>query len=394
MSEHSELSVEKKKKIFKIKNESVATFEDDISVEEISVEKKDKRSRSFIFTFYHPKLNDERFKDIDSEYYLSVREWFECDLLNEMNPKYWIYQHEICPKTERNHFQGFIRFNNARSFNSTRKNFLNNHIEECKNELSCEIYCKKGRTRANGPWEYGTKDKQGERKDIAALRDAVLSGKKEMELIEDNKLINTYARHIKFVDRLYELRMKKFSNFFRKVEVEIIWGAAGTGKTRSVYDKHGYEDVYRIQCINDKVWLDGYMGEDVVIIDDFYGWIKWSYFLALTDGHPCRLDIKTRSAWACWTKVYITSNVHPLKWYPRKNINGKLRYEFERRLTQVTYVPDQHVASESDTEVTGSNTSVPVTSRVREQLKLGLYTLESTSSDENRGLFSWSTDTE
>lgn len=48
------------------------------------------------------------------------------------------------------HLQGVVRFKNARSFNSMRNLFKNNHIEICKNWIGSKIYCSKdGETYTN-----------------------------------------------------------------------------------------------------------------------------------------------------------------------------------------------------------------------------------------------------
>lgn len=121
------------------------------------------------------------------------------------------------------------------------------------------------------------------------------------------------------------------------VESFIIWGEPGAGKTRLVYEKHG-TDVFSLNKSNgDSTWFDGYSGEKVLLIDEFYGWIEFALLLKITDpmGYPLRLEVKGANCWALWNKVYIISNKPPSKWYPR--IDKSHFAAFERRIKDTIY---------------------------------------------------------
>lgn len=55
----------------------------------------------------------------------------------------YIFGEEIGEHTNTPHLQGVVRFKNARTFNSVRKLFENNHIEPCKNWAASKNYCSK-----------------------------------------------------------------------------------------------------------------------------------------------------------------------------------------------------------------------------------------------------------
>ena len=60
-----------------------------------------------------------------------------------------------------------------------------------------------------------------------------------------------------------------------KTEVVVYWGPPGTGKTRRAQFEAG-KDAYWLRkpiSRNGALWWDGYEGQDVVVIDEFYGWI-------------------------------------------------------------------------------------------------------------------------
>ena len=227
----------------------------------------------------------------------------------------------------RKHIQGYIYFDNPRSFNSVRLALGRSHVEAAKGTPEeNRKYCAKG-----GDFkEFGVIPKQGKRNDIIALRDAILGGKTDYEIIVSDDLCETYARYIKFADRCREAAQREQAKTFRKLEVIVLYGPAGTGKTRYVYDNE--RDVYTLTQAQKEVWFDGYCGEKVLVIDDFYGWIKWAFMLKLLDGHPCRLNKKGGAGYALWNKVYVTSNKPPWEWYKKGYPD-----ELKRRITNIVY---------------------------------------------------------
>ena len=103
------------------------------------------------------------------------------------------------------------------------------------------------------------------------------------------------------------------------------------GKTSYVHDTHG-DDVYVFDDYRNG-WWDGYSGQSVLLIDEFYGNIAYSTFLKLLDGYQIRLNIKGSFTYAKWTTVFITSNQHPKDWYP----NG-LTDAMNRRITDIKHI--------------------------------------------------------
>ena len=97
---------------------------------------------------------------------------------------------------------------------------------------------------------------------------------------------------------------------WRNVEVTLLWGVTGSGKTRKVMEM---DNVYKIDP--PYKWFDGYEGEDILLIDDYKkGSIDRGLFLNLLDGYRLRLETKGGHTWALWTKVYITSNYDTASW--------------------------------------------------------------------------------
>lgn len=92
----------------------------------------------------------------------------------------------------------------------------------------------------------------------------------------------------------------------------VYYGATGTGKSRRAWDEAG-PDAY-CKDPRSKFWC-GYQGQQHVIVDEFRGGIDISHMLRWLDRYPVRVEIKGSSRPLRATKIWITSNVHPMNWY-------------------------------------------------------------------------------
>lgn len=164
----------------------------------------------------------------------------------------------------------------------------------------------------DGPWEWGEKKAQGARNDIAGMYAMVRAGKRERDIAEDMPLV--HGKYFRAHDRYRALVDRDETKEFRIVEVNVLWGEAGTGKTRKAVEDS--DDYYILNApAGNQLWWDGYQGESTLIIDDFYGWVKYSTLLRILDGYQLRLAVKGSFTYAKWTTVYITSNKHWKDWY-------------------------------------------------------------------------------
>lgn len=228
---------------------------------------------------------------------------------DKFNWKYIIIGLETCPTTGNKHYQGYIYFKSPRYFKGVQKLLPGAHLEPSKGDAD---HNKKYCSKENIYLEDGEKPEQGKRNDLTAISEE-LKDKKISEIAMEYP--ETFVRYRGGLKELRNFHLeKKFNNTYRNVTGYLIIGDAGIGKSRYVYDKHGYENVFVPRISGDKVWFDKYDGEDVLLLDDYYGDISWGYFLRLTDGHPVNIEIKGGMTVACWTHIYITSNTMPFKW--------------------------------------------------------------------------------
>lgn len=237
--------------------------------------------------------------------------------------KYICYQPEICPTTNKKHFQTYVEFKDKFTTKKCQEyiGVLNCHLELRRGTPEEAMnYCKKINSKDGDFVEFGILPKltKGQRNDLIDLAKRI----KEDGIIEDFEILK-YSKGIK--DLKNKIDQEK-TNHFRNVEVIVIIGKCGIGKTESVYDKEGFKNCYKLQESNNTVWFNGYEGQNVLIIDEFYGWLKYPFLLNLLDGYPLNLEIKGSCTWANYTKVYITSNDEIKSWYNEKdNISALMR---------------------------------------------------------------------
>lgn len=130
-----------------------------------------------------------------------------------------------------------------------------------------------------------------------------------------------------------ELRYEAFKDVWRTLSVNYIHGKTGTGKTRGVMEKYGYSNVYRVT--NYKNPFDSYKGQDVVIFEEFRGDLPLKDMLKYLDGYPVELPCRYNDKVACFTKVYILSNIPLEKQYQGELVDHRTREAWLRRIHTV-----------------------------------------------------------
>nr|UBJ25945.1 replication-associated protein [Giant panda circovirus 6] len=114
-----------------------------------------------------------------------------------------------------------------------------------------------------------------------------------------------------------------------KTVTTVICGPPGCGKTKYVFEKVG-GDLARVYMKPRGLWWDGYCGQEVVCLDDFYGWVTFDELLRILDRYPLKVPIKGSYVDFVSREVYITSNSTPDQWYSSENIHGRLEALYRR----------------------------------------------------------------
>lgn len=231
---------------------------------------------------------------------------------------------ETCPSTGKLHNQGFIQMFKQCRFTAIQKIIKSKcHFEVMLGSIKDnENYCSK----ENIYFKLGNFVSRGYRSDLHNIKDDIKNGATEYDIMEN--YTGDYVRYHSGINKMMSLieKKKRKEMGFVRPEVYVRSGPAGTGKTNGIYEKHGFENCFKISRYDDlKFMFNGYDNEDVLILDDFKGNIPYTYLLQLLDGYPLDLNVKNGVKWNFFTKVYITSNVKPHKWYQsiKKNLTRR-----------------------------------------------------------------------
>lgn len=259
---------------------------------------------------------------------------------NKDHIRYCCGQLEVAPETGNLHFQGYLQL-----IKSNRMSWLKSHFHQTAhfekqrgNNEQARDYCRKEETRAPGAEfiEFGTyAGKKGARSDLVGIKDAIKKGATHRELIDSHTV--EYAKYTRFVDRVKSLQRP--DPHPEGVRVILYLGEPGTGKTRLAESKDS--DAYIVPVNNGSFWLDGYDGQETVILDDFSGGISkfaLTQVLRLLDRYPVQVPIKGSHVWWIPKTIYITTNIHPFRWYEWKNRENQYQALW-RRFSEVHYFP-------------------------------------------------------
>ena len=168
------------------------------------------------------------------------------------------------------------------------------------------------------------------------------SGKSTMEVIEEHPNLAFRIREIELLRQT--ILAEKCSVEKRKLDVTYLYGASGAGKTWGIFERHDPREICRITDYGGRngVRFDTYRCQDVLVFEEFHSQIPIDSMLNHLDIYPHTLPARYTDRTACYTKVYITSNI-PLE----EQYRDIQRYQMEtwraflRRVQNVIeYLPD------------------------------------------------------
>lgn len=212
------------------------------------------------------------------------------------------------------HLQGYIQLNKSLP-KSTILNYCKRAHWEPQSEDSTNIqarnYCMK-----EGDWfEKGEMKKQGNRKDLKEVCDAIGNGDVTVDdiIIEKPKLYHQYGRTLEKREEL--MLMQKYRTYETRTTGVWIFGGTGTDKSYSaerLYTPNGYHPSTHYRWSTEK-WQDSYKGQKYVIMNDFRGNdMKYDRLLDLVDWTACFIPRRNRPDLPFTSeKVIITSALSP-----------------------------------------------------------------------------------
>ena len=237
---------------------------------------------------------------------------------------YLLYAPELCPETQKPHWQCYVVWKNTRTMSATSKALGNVWCRPAEAGIKFQLdyirgpYSWEGKTKPfNDKWkEFGKQPAQGKRADLDAIKETILTGEKTVDdlVLESPMVYHMYGRTMEKIEELALL--KKYRT--EMTTCEWLVGETGKGKSHRAFENYSPETHYVLP--DDKGWWDGYKGQDVVIINDFRGHITYNNLLQMIDKWPYSVSRRGKCPLPFVSKhVIITSSLEPSKVYHNRD---------------------------------------------------------------------------
>ena len=243
------------------------------------------------------------------------------EILYRFSPAYFCMADEIAT-TGTYHTHIFLFSPSPMRFSTVKNRFSTAHIEKAYGSAKANrayilkeghwADTDKAETSVSGTFEeWGDlpAEKEEEAPEMFKLIQDLRAGKSVMEIIEDNPKLAFRIREIETLRQA--ILEEKYSAENRALEVTYLYGASGTGKTRGIFEKHDRKSICRITDYGGRngVRFAAYHCQDVLVLEEFHSQIPISAMLNYLDIYPLTLPARYTDRIACYTKVYITSNI-------------------------------------------------------------------------------------
>lgn len=221
--------------------------------------------------------------------------------------------------TEYRHWQLVLVHGEPIRFSTLKKKLPTAHVEPVRDLPASLAYVQKEDTRVEDEkplvkGEISPGPGQGHRSDLDALRRRILDGQ---ETVDQLILSDSGAwRHSRLVGDLVSARDRaRLGEGMRDVQVRVVFGATGTGKTSAVLD--GLQSLGSVCRVTH--WgsgaFDGYDGQASLVLDEFNGQPPIEELLTWLDRYPVALPARYRPRQAAFVRVVLCANAPPWDWY-------------------------------------------------------------------------------
>lgn len=242
------------------------------------------------------------------------------------------------------HTHLYLAFRNAAEFVMLHQRFHGAHIEGARgsHRENRDYIRKEGKWQDDAKHETNLPETFEESGDLPEERGAAKKTSEEiLDMIMDGasnaEILRRYPCVMNRLQSLDATRQtlleEKYRKEFRHLEVTYLWGKTGVGKTSSILNQYGYENVYRVT--NYEHPFDSYAQQPVILLDEFRSSLPIADMLKYLDGYPLMLPCRYNDKVACFTKAFLVSNIPLSAQYPNIQLTEKETWNaFCRRINQ------------------------------------------------------------
>lgn len=292
--------------------------------------KSDLQGRKWLLTINNPADHDMEHETLQA----ILRDYFS-------TIDYWCMADEVGGKEQTYHTHLYIKFASPVRFSQLKYYFPDAHIDRVRGtSQENRDYVSK-----TGKWKYTEKGTTSVPDTFEEYGECPVevkgAGKMAVvyDMLKDNasnlEILDSYPEAMKYIDKIERARSivrdSSFASEWRDLTVTYVFGKTGSGKTRGIMEKYGYSNCYRVTDYLHP--FDAYDGQKVIIFEEFRGGIRHGDMLNYLDGYPVQLPCRYFNRPACFTEVFIVTNIPPEAQYP--NIDDMSRKAFYRRIHRV-----------------------------------------------------------
>lgn len=268
-------------------------------------------------------------------------------LFNEVTTKFLIFQRELCPRTNRLHWQGFVVFRSSVRQGGCQSKLGLDPKLHCDaaggTALDNIVYCSKEESRIDGPWEMGERPSgQGSRSDLEkALVDFEKEGESMDALATKHPLV-----FIKFFRGFRELRAHRLRRAYPNDETpEVYWYWGPTGTSKSFVCRARAPEAYRLEPpIGTKnLYFYGYDGETDIIFEDYDGYGGFRWLLVFLSEGRMQCNASGYGVAVRRTRVFFNSERSPRDTFPTECSSENGWAQLRRRITTIFHCTAPYV---------------------------------------------------
>ena len=276
------------------------------------------------------------------------------EILHRFCPAYYCMADEIAT-TGTYHTHIFLYSPSPVRFTTIKNRFSTAHIEKAYGSAAenRDYVAKSGKwadtskakTVVPGTFEEWGKlpaERDEQSPDMSRLIQELREGRSTLEIVEDHP---GFAFRIREIEALRQVILtEKYSTEKRNLDVSYLYGASGVGKTWGIFEQNDPREICRITDYGGRngIRFDAYHCQSILVFEEFHSQVPISAMLNYLDIYPLMLPARYSDRVACYSKVYITSNI-PLEEQYRDIQRSQLETwrAFLRRIHHIIeYLPD------------------------------------------------------